>query len=41
MKGLQRRADIASLQSSQMGVPLYEKMGFQKICSYKDYARPG
>lgn len=36
-RGVELRADMSSLQATPMSVPLYEHMGYQKVCVYKDY----
>lgn len=33
--------DMANLQASQMGMPVYLKMGFQVVAGYKTFLRPG
>jgi ribosomal protein S18 acetylase RimI-like enzyme len=32
---------MASLQASDMGRPLYERMGFRTVCEYRTFHRPG
>jgi GNAT superfamily N-acetyltransferase len=39
-RGQKKGAEIASLQSTEMGTPVYEKMGFIKVASYVDFAPP-
>jgi GNAT superfamily N-acetyltransferase len=32
---------MASLQASEMGKPVYERMGFRTVCEYRTFHRPG
>jgi GNAT superfamily N-acetyltransferase len=32
---------MASLQASEMGKPVYERMGFRAVCKYRTFHRPG
>jgi GNAT superfamily N-acetyltransferase len=32
---------VASLQASDMGKPVYERMGFETVCEYRTFHRPG
>ena len=39
-RGTELRANIASLQATEMGAPLYERMGFRKLSTCNDYVQP-
>ncbi len=38
--GLAAGCDVAALQASEMGRPIYERLGFRTVVSYAAYARP-
>jgi hypothetical protein len=40
MDGVAARCTMASLQASEMGKPVYERMGFKTVTTYKTYLRP-
>lgn len=40
-RGAERGALFASLQASEMGKPIYERMGFRTTASYRTFHRPG
>ena len=33
--------DVAILQASEMGQPVYERLGFRTVCEYFGYVEPG
>lgn len=40
-RGASAGCDLAALQSSEMGQPIYERMGFRVVSGYKTFHRPG
>ena len=40
-RGFELGADVASLQASHMGEPIYRAMGYETICDYRLYHWPG
>ena len=40
-RGFELGADVASLQASPMGEPIYRAMGYETICDYRLYHWPG
>lgn len=40
-RGHELRCDIAGLQASEMGRPIYERMGFEYATGYRTFVRPG
>ncbi len=40
-RGTSHGCDMASLQASEMGRPVYERMGFRLVSNYKTFHRPG
>ncbi len=40
-RGLTCGCDMAALQSSEMGQPIYERMGFRTVSPYRTFHRPG
>ena len=39
-QGMAAGCVMSSLQSSEMGYPVYERMGFRRVTGYRTYARP-
>jgi GNAT superfamily N-acetyltransferase len=40
-RGAGRGCDMAALQASEMGQPIYERMGFRVVSRYRTFHRPG
>ncbi len=40
-RGAARGCDMAALQASEMGQPIYERMGFRVVSRYRTFHRPG
>jgi GNAT superfamily N-acetyltransferase len=40
-RGAELGCDLAALQASDMGRPIYERMGFNLVSPYKTFHRPG
>ncbi len=40
-RGAEIGCDIANLQASEIGQPIYERMGFSTVAPYKTFVRPG
>ncbi len=39
-RGIERGAAFASLQASEMGAPIYRRMGFETVAPYRTFMRP-
>ena len=39
-RGMEQGAAFASLQASEMGAPIYARMGFETVAPYRTFARP-
>jgi GNAT superfamily N-acetyltransferase len=39
--GVAAGCDVAILQASEMGYPIYERLGFQTVVEYRGYVEPG
>ena len=39
--GVDAGCDVAALQASEMGRPIYERLGFRTVVRYAAYVHPG